>query len=97
MPNEFVIKNGFFSQGSSNVTGSLTVSGSMIITGSINLTGSLSASNFTVATQPTTSYTTRQILMRNSASGQVEITDSTSPAIYNFGMSYAMSTFNYLT
>ena len=32
MPNEFIIKNGFFSQGNSNITGSLTVSGS--ITGS---------------------------------------------------------------
>jgi hypothetical protein len=79
------------------ITGSARITGSMLVTGSINLTGSLSASAFTITTQPTSSYTTRQILMRNSASGQIEITDSTSPAIYNFGMSYAMTTFNYLT
>ena len=67
------------------------------LSGSYVITGSLTASAFTITTQPTTSYTARQILMRNSSSGQIEITDSTSPAIYNFGMSYAMSTFNYLT
>jgi hypothetical protein len=35
--------------------------------------------------------------MRNSTTGDVEITDSTSPAIYNYGMSYAISTLNFLT
>jgi hypothetical protein len=34
MANEFVIKNGYFSQGSSNVTGSLRVSGSIGVIGS---------------------------------------------------------------
>ena len=83
--------------GSLTLSGSAVITGSLTITGSANISSSLTTSVFTIATQPTTSYTARQILMRNSASGQVEITDSTSPAIYNFGMSYAMSTFNYLT
>ena len=30
MANEFIIKNGFFSQGNSNITGSLIVSGSVV-------------------------------------------------------------------
>jgi hypothetical protein len=59
--------------------------------------GSLSASTSIITTQPTSGYTTTQILMRNSTTGQVEITDRTSPSIYNYGMTYAMSTFNYLT
>jgi hypothetical protein len=79
------------------VLGSSSITGSLNITGSINISSSLTASAITITSQPALSYTTRQILMRNSASGQIEITDSTSPAIYNFGMSYAMTTFNYLT
>jgi hypothetical protein len=39
MPNEFVIKNGFRSQGDSEVTGSLSVSGSISTISPINLTG----------------------------------------------------------
>jgi hypothetical protein len=37
MPNEFIIKNGYFSQGNSQITGSLLISGSVTAT---NLTGS---------------------------------------------------------
>jgi hypothetical protein len=69
----------------------LDVSGNTIVSGTI------SGGTMVITTQPTSGYTTTQILMRNSTSGQVEITDSTSPSIYNYGMSYAMSTFNYLT
>lgn len=39
MPNEFVIKNGFRSQGNSEITGSLSVSGSISTISPINLTG----------------------------------------------------------
>jgi hypothetical protein len=43
MANEFIIKNGFQSQGNSNITGSLTVSGSSLIAGfnPTPLTGSI--------------------------------------------------------
>lgn len=44
MANEFVIKNGYFSQGNSNVTGSLQVSGSVGVTGSVSITQNLTAS-----------------------------------------------------
>jgi hypothetical protein len=67
------------------------------VSGNTIISSGLSASTVTITTQPTSGYTATQILMRNSTSGQVEITDSTSPSIYNYGMSYAMTTFNYLT
>jgi hypothetical protein len=67
------------------------------VSGNTIVSGTLSGGTMVITTQPTSGYTTTQILMRNSTSGQVEITDSTSPSIYNYGMSYAMSTFNYLT
>lgn len=44
MANEFVIKNGYFSQGNSNVTGSLQVTGSVGVTGSVSITENLTAS-----------------------------------------------------
>lgn len=40
MANEFIIKNGFFSQGSSNITGSLTIVGSSSFNGNQIVTGS---------------------------------------------------------
>ena len=54
-------------------------------------------SNLVITNQPSSGITSTQILMRNSATGQVEITDSTSPAIYNYGITYAMTNFTYLT
>jgi hypothetical protein len=39
MPNEFIIKNGFRSQGNSEITGSLNVSGSISTTSPVNLSG----------------------------------------------------------
>ena len=44
MANEFVIKNGYFSQGNSNVTGSLQVTGSVEVTGSVSITQDVIAS-----------------------------------------------------
>lgn len=52
MANEFIIKNGFFSEGSSNVTGSATVTGSLNIIGSTTLSGSLYISSSTELTSP---------------------------------------------
>jgi hypothetical protein len=77
--------------GTTNPNARLDVSGNTIVS------GTLSGGTIAITTQPTSGYTTTQILMRNSTSGQVEITDNTSPSIYNYGMTYAMSTFNYLT
>ena len=73
-----------------------TINGNLTVTGNTSL-NSTSASTLTITTTPTSGITTTEILMRNSTTGQVEITDSTSPAIYNFGMSIAISTSNYLT
>ena len=67
------------------------------VSGNTIVSGTLSGGTMVITTQPTSGYTTTQILMRNTTTGQVEITDSTSPSIYNYGMSYAMTTFNYLT
>lgn len=74
-----------------------TPSESLHVSGNTIVSGTISGGTMVITNQPTSGYTTTQILMRNSTSGQVEITDSTSPSIYNYGMSYAMTTFNYLT
>jgi hypothetical protein len=84
-------QNGNFGIGLTSPTQKLEVSGNTIVSGTI------SGGTMVITTQPTSGYTTTQILMRNSTTGQVEITDNTSPSIYNYGMTYAMSTFNYLT
>ena len=54
-------------------------------------------SDLVITNQPTSGITSTQILMRNSTTGQVEITDSTSPAIFNYGLANAMINFNFLT
>jgi hypothetical protein len=54
MPNEFKIKNGFFSEGSSNVTGSLSVSGG--ITGSLLGTASFATQALSSSFATTASY-----------------------------------------
>jgi hypothetical protein len=84
-------QNGNFGIGTTTPREKLDVSGNTIVSGTI------SGGTMVITTQPTSGYTTTQILMRNSTTGQVEITDRTSPSIYNYGMTYVMSTFNYLT
>ena len=74
-----------------------TVTGDFVFNGNTIVSGTISGGTMVITTQPTSGYTTTQILMRNSTTGQVEITDRTSPSIYNYGMTYAMTTFNYLT
>ena len=59
--------------------------------------GTLSGTSILVTTTPTSGITTTQILMRNSTTGAVEITDNTSPGVYNFGLSYAMTNYNFTT
>ena len=87
-----------FGSTSGNVgIGTLTPTTKLVVSGNTIISSGLSASTVTITTQPTSGYTSTEILMRNSTTGQVEITDSTSPAIYNFGISYAMTNFNYLT
>ena len=66
------------------------------MTGNTTVSGTISGGTMVITTQPTSGYTTTQILMRNSTSGEVEITDSTSPSIYNYGMSYTIMTGNYM-
>jgi hypothetical protein len=88
----FVIDN------SGNVGIGLTIPRQKLdVSGNTIVSGTISGGTMVITTQPTSGYTTTQILMRNSTTGQVEITDSTSPSIYNYGMTYAMTTFNYLT
>jgi hypothetical protein len=74
-----------------------TPSEKLQVSGNTIVSGTISGGTMVITTQPTSGYTTTQILMRNSTTGQVEITDRTSPSIYNYGMTYAMTTFNYLT
>jgi hypothetical protein len=88
----------FVIDGSGSVgIGILAPSTNLHVSGNTIISGILSGGTMVITSTPTSGYTTTQILMRNSASGQIEITDSTSPAIYNFGMTYAMSNFNFLT
>jgi hypothetical protein len=88
----FVIDN------SGNVGIGLTIPRQKLdVSGNTIVSGTISGGTMVITTQPTSGYTTTQILMRNSTTGQVEITDSTSPSIYNYGMTYVMTTFNYLT
>jgi hypothetical protein len=77
--------------------GTTSPSEKLHVAGNTIVSGTISGGTMVITTQPTSGYTATQILMRNSTTGQVEITDSTSPSIYNYGMTYAMSTFNYLT
>ena len=86
-----IIDNGNVGINTTTPSEKLQISGNTIVSGTI------SGGTMVITTQPTSGYTATQILMRNSTTGQVEITDSTSPSIYNYGMTYAMSTFNYLT
>jgi hypothetical protein len=84
--------------GDSSFNGDVLVSGDLTVTGSTTIQSGLTVVEvLRLTTQPVSGYTSTQILMRNSVTGDVEITDSTSPAIYNYGMTYVMTTFNYLT
>jgi hypothetical protein len=86
MPNEFIIKNGYRSQGNSEITGSLSISGSIstsvIITGSnytitpLNSTVELTSINTTASLYSAASNTGRQIYIKNGSTGSIFITGS---------------------
>jgi hypothetical protein len=79
-----------------NVVTGWTVNGDLSVTGNTNVSGTISGGTTVITSTPTSSYESTQILMRNSTSGEVEITDSTSPSIYNYGISYTIMTGNYM-
>ena len=58
--------------------------------------GNLSANTVTIVDLPTTNNNTTQLLTRNSTTGVVELTDSSSPNIFNYGLVFAISSGNYL-
>ena len=67
----------------------------------LNINGNLksnrvSGTTLVITNEPTSGITSTQILVRNSTTGEIEITDNTSPTIYNYGMTYAMTNFTYL-
>jgi hypothetical protein len=90
-----------------NVNGNLTVTGNTNLqsftagTGTINgnllVTGTTSASTLTITSTPTLNNDNVQILTRNSTSGNIEYSDSTSANIFNYGLANAMVNLNFLT
>ena len=65
--------------------------------GKANWKSSIKVTSVAISNTPTYSSTNTQILTRNSSSGEIEYSDSTSPRLFNYGASYVMSVFNYLT
>jgi len=72
-----------------------------VVLGGIGITGTTSnmvyVSTLNINSTPTNNNSATQILVRNSSTGDVEYSDSTSTAIYNYGVSFAMGTSNFLT
>lgn len=102
MPNEFVIKNGFFSQGDSNVTGSINVSGSTTnrITGSLAVSSTVSSSllyastNISAPTIIATSVLSANIF-NSAASGRLILSDGTqNGATASANLNYVGTAFN---
>ena len=79
-----------------NVNSVINVVTGWTVNGNLSVSGTISGGTMVITSTPTSSYGSTQILMRNSTSGEVEITDSTSPSIYNYGMSYTIMTGNYM-
>jgi hypothetical protein len=65
--------------------------------GHANWKSSIKVTSVVISNTPTYSATNTQILTRNSSNGAIEYSDSTSPVLFNYGASYVMSSFNYLT
>jgi len=84
--------------GETTLNGNLTVTGNTLINGSVLALNNISANTkLFIITTPTSGITSTQILMRNSTTGEVEITDNTSPNIFNYGLANAMINLNFLT
>ena len=71
MANEFVIKNGFISNGNGFINNNLWVSGNT----NLNL---LTASTVNLSTIPTNNNSATQVLVRNTSTGDIEYRDSSS-------------------
>ena len=84
--------------GETTLNGNLTVTGNTLVNGTLFALNNVSANTkLFIITTPTSGVTSTQILMRNSTTGQVEITDNTSPNIFNYGLANAMINLNFLT
>jgi len=81
MPNEFIIKNGYFSQGNSTITGSLTVTAG--ITGSLQGTSSW-AHNATTASYSETSQLTNNTYFAQGILNGDQLISPTSDVIIEF-------------
>jgi hypothetical protein len=99
---------GFFSGGSANGTnysvrlidntqGVDKILTSVTEDGHANWKSSIKVTSVVISNTPTYSATNTQILTRNSSNGAIEYSDSTSSGLFNYGASYVMSVFNYLT
>ena len=60
------------------------------------MTGLTITQTFTLSGTPTNNDNNTQILTRNESTGNIEYTNSNSPSIFNYGMSYTMLTGNYM-
>jgi hypothetical protein len=69
MANEFIIKNGYVSQGDSSVAGSLSVSGDVTITGSLSVSGSIQSQDVLYTHNISGSYTEGQKFIWQSPHG----------------------------
>jgi hypothetical protein len=81
MPNEFIIKNGYFSQGNSTITGSFTVTAG--ITGSLQGTSSW-ASNAVTASYAATSQLTNNTYFAQGILGGDQVIPSATDTIIQF-------------
>jgi hypothetical protein len=81
MPNEFIIKNGYFSQGNSTITGSLTVTAG--ITGSLQGTSSW-ASNAVTASYAATSQLTNNAYFAQGKLSTDQLISSATDTIIEF-------------
>ena len=67
------------------------------VNGDLLVTGSSSASTVTLTSTPTFNNDNTQILTRNSTTGNIEYSDSSSAYVFNYGIANAMINFNFLT
>jgi hypothetical protein len=79
MPNEFIIKNGYFSQGNSTITGSLTVTAG--ITGSLQGTSSWASNAVTASYAATSQLTNNAYFAQGRLSGDQLISSMTDTII----------------
>ena len=59
--------------------------------------GTLTGSTLVISTTPTLNNTNPQVLTRNSTSGNIEYSDTSSPYLFNYGLGNAFYLGNFLT